>query len=442
MPRIEVVSVFPPHHPTPAAPGRPPIHVVRLLTLLAICALAVLPPARAAPPVVPELPAVRVRLESLGACWQATLRGDRATSLPSNSSIPIPDAGLEVSVSRGRVSAGGALHDSLRLEGESISLQVGRLTRHYPDALLLTATPRGLSLVNEAGMERYLEGVVGAECPALFHPEAIRAQAVAARSYSYRKAYFGAAELDDTTRCQVYLGVGGVRPQIRDAVRATSGLCALYQGEVIDAVYSADCGGRTESSESAWRGGKVIPYLRSVVDAPSPESAEYCSVNRSHVWKSTITWSRLRSLAGKAVRTAAEALRLKLLEFSESGRVAKLLLGPASALEAAVPRAGADTGSRLFRGEEWRNLLGPSVVRSLRFEVRATPEGLVLTGRGYGHGVGLCQYGANGMAKAGAGFQEILTHYYTGAEVAPAPAPVTPGLRPTPRTPSPLTFTP
>jgi stage II sporulation protein D len=365
------------------------------------------------------LPPVKVRLSSLGSPSKLVVRGTGAT-ITNGAGQPVSAAlPLTVTAAGGTLRAAGVQSSSLRIEGNLVTLEVGKTTRHYPGTVLLTASGARVVAWNECSLDEYVEGVLSGECPALFHPEAIKAMAVAARSYGYRKAFLNPAELCDTTHCQVYLGHGRVSPSHREAVADTSGLCALYEGEVIDAVYSADCGGYTEANEDAWRGARPLPYLRPVEDAPEPHGESFCSVNRSHHWKITLPLARLRSLAGKA----GSDLRLAVLDVTESGRVRALQLGPAPAqkAEANGEEPVVPQGGKRFSGEEWRRMLGLSQVRSLRFEVRHTAAGVALEGRGYGHGVGLCQFGANGMGRFGYDFGDILQHYYSGIEIRPAP---------------------
>jgi stage II sporulation protein D len=337
-------------------------------------------------------------------------------------SVAVTEGELAVAVAGKEVKAGRLAAATLRVEADVLGFQVGKSARAYPGALLISAQRGTLALTNECSLEQYTEGVLAGECPALFQPEAIRAMAVAVRSYSYRKGYLG-GELCDTTHCQVFRGAVGIKPSIHEAVTATAGLCALYDGEVIDAVYSSDCGGYTEANENAWKGSKPVPYLRSVEDAPEPQGESFCCVNRSHSWTLPLSRARLQSLFGKP----EHAVRVEVVETSESGRVRRLQLVPETrtsenpdAAEGGVTEKPAQNG-RVFSGEEWRRALGLSNVKSLKFEVTENGTGVQLSGHGYGHGVGLCQFGANGMARQGYAFSEILQHYYTGVSIAPAP---------------------
>lgn len=303
----------------------------------------------------------------------------------------------------GRESAG------LRVEAERLTLGIERIERVYPGALLITAASGALQVRNECDLEDYVTGALAAECPALFHSEAIRAVAVAIRSYAYRKALVIGGELCDTTHCQVYNGIGRAAASIRQAVRDTAGMVASHDGGVIDGVFSADCGGYTEANEEAWPGTKPVPYLRPVEDAPEPHGDPYCSVNRTHAWRVALGPERLRTLYGRD----ASDLKLQILERSESGRARRVEIAPAG------PDGCGEAPRKSFTGAQLRRLLGTATLKSLRFDVRDSGKGCELPGTGWGHGVGLCQYGANGMARAGIPWDEILRHYYSGIEIGP-----------------------
>jgi stage II sporulation protein D len=362
-------------------------------------------------------PTVHVHLASLGAPAHLTVSGEGLRVRDGEGSAVVVDGPVAISAAGGQVRIGERSAESFRLKGEALRVQSSRVPREYPGALVVTAARGGLVVTNECSLERYTEGVLVGECPALFHPQAIRAMAIAARSYCFRKAFMSRAELCDTVHCQVYRGVAGVKESIRDAVRDTCGQCALYDGEVIDAVYCSDCGGFTEANENAWKGTRPVPYLRSVEDAPEPQGEPYCAVNRSHRWTLALTRQRLLSLLGKH----ASEVSLQVVDTTESGRVRRLRLAPGKGENEDAAETASGSG-RTFCGEEWRRLLGLSAVKSLKFEIKAAGSGIELEGSGFGHGVGLCQFGANGMARQGAGAAEILKHYYTGITVGPLPS--------------------
>ena len=258
----------------------------------------------------------------------------------------------------------------------------------------------------ELGLEEYLFGVVAAEMPAAFPPEALKAQAVAARTDTVRR--MGSSPhppgtcCADPGCCRAWLPDTALRERwgadydrwaavIRQAVEETAGTVLLYQGEPILAVFHACSPGSTEASENVWL--EALPYLRSV---SSPETADSVPEYYSTV---EFSWEELRRVALKAVPEAdlsgPEEDWLSGAEYTESGRLRRVMLGGAEL-----------TGSGL------RMLLG---LRSAAFTWTCGTEGIRFSVRGYGHGVGMSQYGARQMALDGADWQEILAHYYPGA---------------------------
>ena len=293
--------------------------------------------------------------------------------------------------------------------------------------------------MNAVPEDKLLSGLVPAEMSASAPPEALKAQAVAARNELLAK--IGTRHLTDpyrlcsTQHCQVYAGAGREDPRSTAAVKATRGELLVREGEeggLVDAVYSASCGGHTEDNDRAW-GGSPDPALRGKLDVdraggaklapfehldernlaswlgtPPPEGAlPYCARPRgsqaSFRWKATI------DLAQVATRAQVGAVQnLEVLERGVSGRVTRL-------------RFTGATGTKEVRGElEVRRALGG--LKSALFLLELERQGELLAGAraigaGHGHGIGMCQYGAEGMAGAGASYRDILLHYYSGAEL-------------------------
>lgn len=266
--------------------------------------------------------------------------------------------------------------------------------------------------VVEMDLGTYLVGVVRAEMPASFEPEALKAQAAAARTYTLYQLLTGGKHGDaadvctDSTCCQAYLSEEQARSnwgeqadeyeqKIEDAVTATDGEVILYGGVPILAVFHSSSAGLTRAAGEVWLND--LPYLQAV---DSPETEETVPNYYSRV------------------EFTAEAFREKFLaahpEADLSGAVSGWLR------DAAADSAGSvDTlsvGGVTVKGAELRTILG---LRSACFEWEAQDGGLVFYVTGYGHGVGMSQYGANQMAKDGADYREILTHYYTGVTVEP-----------------------
>ena len=263
--------------------------------------------------------------------------------------------------------------------------------------------------VAELTMGDYLWGVVAAEMPAAFEPEALRAQAVCARTYSLWKLRAkshqeeGADICADSTCCQAYLSQedaaqrwGGdadaYTAKIAAAVADTDGQVLTYEGGPIQAVFFSSASGATEDAAAVW--GKSLPYLVSV---DSPEGDEVPNY-RSTV---TLTAEQVKKAAGEAGLGAdlsgEPSTWFANLTRTASGRVASLELG----------------GAELSGGAA-RSLFA---LRSACFDVSEQDGVFTFSVTGYGHGVGMSQYGANAMAKAGSGWRDILAHYYTGAEL-------------------------
>ena len=263
-------------------------------------------------------------------------------------------------------------------------------------------------------LEEYVLCVTAAEMPASFSLEALKAQAVAARTYTARRiaalggtpcGRHGADVCTDSTCCQAYRnreelekkwGAGAPMyfDRLENAVNGTSGLILTYNGEPIEALFHSSSGGMTEDAANVFGGD--APYLKSVASPGEEQFAHYSD---------TVAFSRKQF--SKAVNKAISGARLsadkledevEILSRSGSGRVTQLRLG-----------------SIKTTGRELRRALGLS---STAFTIKISKDTVTVTTKGYGHGVGMSQYGAEAMAENGAGFREILLHYYTGAELS------------------------
>lgn len=271
--------------------------------------------------------------------------------------------------------------------------------RAYRGVIELRRTDRGITVINELGLEEYLYGVIRMEINPAWPSEAVRAQAIAARTFAVRNLGRFAREgfdLRDTVESQVYGGVTFEDPRATDAVDATRGLLLVHGGGPIFAAFHADSGGRTESNEDVW-GGRAHPYLRGVDDpysAGSPHAR----------WAARLALSEIASRMRRGGVRISDVGGIEVLRTSESGRVLNLRV------------AGAD-GPVELSGHRFRMLTGADVIRSTMFSVRVEGTWAVFEGSGWGHGVGMSQWGARGMALRGMTFTQILRHYYTGAEI-------------------------
>ena len=240
-------------------------------------------------------------------------------------------------------------------------------------------------------LEEYMLGVLLGEMPADFHPEALKAQAVVARTYTMKRntqsqKHPGGAVCTDAACCQAYKDPAAISSEqldkIQKAVNDTQGQVLTYKGTLIDATYFSCSGGRTEAAVAVW--GTDVPYLQAV-DSPGEENA---SVFTDTVTYSTDEFSRLLSVE---------------LHGPPDSWITDLTYTPGGGVDT-IKICGTE-----FTGTELRSLLN---LRSTAFRITALPDTITITTRGYGHRVGMSQYGAEAMAQAGSDYQSILAHYY------------------------------
>lgn len=244
-------------------------------------------------------------------------------------------------------------------------------------------------------LEEYVIGVVAAEMPAAFSLEALKAQAVIARTYALKAIQRG-TKLTDTSSTQNYKDDAELKKmwgnsyntyyqKIKGAVEATKGIYLTYQGQIIDAVYHSTSNGKTENAENVWK--NAFPYLVSV-------ESPYDEMNPSFQNEVFFTFDELINKMGFVITSEAD---FTILSKTEGNRVEAIKIDDA-----------------VFTGVEIRSKLG---LRSADFDIKKEDAGIRIVTRGFGHGVGLSQYGANGMAKNGASFKEVLLHYYKGVRL-------------------------
>ena len=261
----------------------------------------------------------------------------------------------------------------------------------------------------------YLWRVVAAEMPASFEREALRAQAVTARTYTLYQMGIGTnpnhPEADmctDIACCQAYLdpdqaaanwgdGASAYAAKITDAVSSTDGQAIFYEGALIDAVFFSSAAGRTLDAVEVWGGS--VPYLTGV---ESPEGEEVPNYHTTVAVSLEDFRETFLAQYPQADLSGAPSGWFQSLRPTSSGGVNTV-----------------EVGGVVVKGSELRSLFG---LRSAHFTVTAGAEGVTFSVTGYGHGVGMSQYGANAMARAGASWQEILEHYYTGVTIAPLEA--------------------
>jgi stage II sporulation protein D len=275
--------------------------------------------------------------------------------------------------------------------------------------LRITAHEGRLQVVATLPLEDYVAMVLTAESADLAGDEAMKAMAVSVRSYAVRFRGRHAAEgfdFCDNTHCQVVSWTTPI-PRAVAAAAATKSLLLWYNGAVAETYYHQNCGGTLASASEVWPGDNA-PYLRTHADP-------YCILPRPQTWESTISIADVdAALRASGFDVPRRWTALEIASRSESGRVARLRLTGGS-----PPTAEISGSSFRFAVDR---ALGWNKIRSDLYSVRAAPDRLVFSGRGTGHGVGLCQAGADEMAREGKDYKQILSFYYPGTQIGAHPA--------------------
>lgn len=255
-------------------------------------------------------------------------------------------------------------------------------------------------------LEEYIIGVLAGEMPSSFHIEALKAQALAARTYTLMKAKaFGGKGCDkhpeadictDSAHCQAFEDPKTIKynyDKYKQAVLETQGEVIVYDNNLIQAVFHSTSGGKTENSEDVW--SNKVPYLRSVIS--DSEEASPKLITNVDIKVSDFIEAMKKLDSGVILSSKNIQNQIKILDRSEGGRITRI-----------------EVGGRVLRGSDVRGALG---LNSSNFNISYYGDTMKFTVIGNGHGVGLSQYGADGMAKKGSKYDEILKHYYQGVEI-------------------------
>ena len=347
------------------------------------------------------------------------IRDDRGWSVRwsragRGSSARFPGPGSLAITARG-ASEEGIDFEGRRLEG-TIRVVPIRNTEGSPELDLVCTLP----------MEAYLPGVLEKELFGSWRPATFEAQAVAARSFAVCERAFWMRrrhyDLVAGQASQAWSG-GAASTRSRNAVETTAGRVLLWRGQVVPAYYSAACGGRPADAIDAISTNRVngIPPL--VVDAGTPRRRCGCTTSSPHAdWRISIEEDAMlralhahgRRISDRKLASLEGPIEVAVRRRNAAGRPIDFEIGgtddavPAVVTASRLRSVVAEAGGR----RSWKD--GP---RSASFELESTPDGFRILGQGYGHGVGLCQYGAESMARRGASSLEILAHYYPGATV-------------------------
>lgn len=268
----------------------------------------------------------------------------------------------------------------------------------YRGTLSISAQGNKLVVVNTVPLEQYLYGVVPKEMPASWSKNALMAQAVAARTYALyikNKSKDKAFDVEATTSSQVYGGFSGEKASSTAAVNATRGEVMTYDGRLIIAYFHSNSGGHTEDAKNVWSAD--LEYLHGVSDVYSKNAP-------NGVWEYSLSFATARKKLNKYGLGIGRIKRITAAKKSKSGRAVKMVVV-------------SDSGKREFTGNNFRIKIGAGSLKSTLFQVSNQSGRAVFRGKGFGHGVGLSQWGARKMSESRYNYTDILKNYYKGIEI-------------------------
>lgn len=292
---------------------------------------------------------------------------------------------------------------SKKLDVVGLNLRVN--LKSVPDRLTFVPMKNGADLIAKMDIEEYLKGVIPSEMPANWPMEALKAQAVAARTYALNRknlrenSHF---DVEADVMDQVFINPLGLVADKKvsnaeKAVRETRGIVLLDRhGEPLASYFHADCGGRTEEAREIWGGGEK---QGTAVDGS-------CPLNPAARWRASITAADVSAkLSAFAPKQATRLVSLETIDKTSSGRLGHLKL------------RWSDGSDSVLTGHEFRMAIGHDRIKSTSFEFVKKADSFEFSGVGFGHGVGMCQWGAKSLAANGAFYSEILQHYYPKAVI-------------------------
>ncbi|MBN1534943.1 MAG: SpoIID/LytB domain-containing protein [Spirochaetes bacterium] len=288
------------------------------------------------------------------------------------------------------------IHTPLVIESWDSPIEVNR--KAYRGTLEIHNVLGSIDVINIVSLGDYLKSVVPSEIPSDWNREALKVQAIASRTYacyhilhSRSKRLF---DLDATTSFQVYKGLSSEKQTTSDAVEETSGMVVTYRGDPILAYFHSTCGGRTANDSDVWSGSDH-PYLAGI-DCP------YCAASPHFRWQTQLSLADIRKSLQRNSRFTGT---IRSIAFrSHDGRVTSVTVRHSQ-------------GTCTMTGNEFRLLVNPDTLKSTSFHSKKSGGGLQLSGKGWGHGVGLCQWGARGMAENGKSYKKILQYYYRDGRI-------------------------
>ena len=265
---------------------------------------------------------------------------------------------------------------------------------NYSGKIMVLKTDEGYLLINQLNIEDYLLGVVSREVSPLWNPQALEAQSIAARSYAYHHYYINPQNTYHVKNNEYHQVFGGdldkVKPSILQAVKKTDDKILTYRNSPVKTFFHACCGGMTEKAEEVWGSREKIKYFKNI-------RCPYCTDYPRYEWELEISDEEANKLLAKL--NLGELKTIKIINRTYSKRVKSIEIKGSQ-------------GVTQISGQRLRSLLNNRKLFSTKFKIKKTKKGITFLGRGFGHGVGLCQAGSKKMGESGHATERILKFYY------------------------------
>lgn len=302
------------------------------------------------------------------------------------------------------------LHDGIQIGSQRFVESVVRLEtadqyvdvdkRSYRGNLIIMKTPAGkMNVINEVRLEDYLKGVLPGEVSDKWPIETLKAQAVASRTFALFKIVERADRdfmMTSDVLSQMYVGKSSEKTSTNQAVDLTKGEVLLYQARLFPAFFHAACAGQTTRADFVWR-IEPNPVLNGAV-------CLYCRGSKHENWKSEVSFEKIESQIASRGYTISPIKTITFTDYDPSGRARQVIIEHKK-------------GRLEFNANDFRLFVGPDLIRSTRAFVEVYRRKARFTGKGWGHGVGMCQWGAKAQAESGFAYRKILAHYYPGSAI-------------------------
>lgn len=352
-------------------------------------------------PLLSKTPIVRVLLVNdrceaqlaIGGCYQI-----------SGSLMNIIDQGqglqrCTISVSNGSISIGNKRYNNSELR--ITSQRDGEIdlnnVRYRGEIRILQQFDNKFSIIGEIDLEGFISGVLGSEMPSSWNEDALRAQSVAVRTYAMYKIKMRRDDVYHLDMLELaYRGVAGETARLNKIVQDTKGVVMVYNWNIFPAYFHSTCGGHTENVNHVF-GKDSIPPLSGV-------TCNYCNNSKHSSWSTDISKAEIEKKLREANIYVSNISTVKIVNPGAGGHGSKVEIASAN-------------GNKEINANDFRLLVGPNHLFSTAFHSRSNGKSISFSGKGWGHGVGLCQYGAQGMAQKGFSWTAILKHYYPKAEL-------------------------